>query len=322
MSFLTTIGAFLAAAAGTLVLGLVLKWVDRKVTARVQWRVGPPWYQPMVDILKLMGKENLMPATARGTGFLLAPLIALVAAAVAAAVLWHALLWPHQTFVGDLIVLVYLLMIPALMTMLGAGASGNPHASVGASREMKLLLSYELPLLIALLVAIARTAGAGGGWSFRLGQLITAQQSSAPVAWSLSGVLALVIAILCTQAKLGQVPFDLAEAECEIMSGVYVEYSGPSLASWLMTRAMLAAALPLLLIAVFWGGLYRGAWWGYLTFAGKYLLLVVLVTLIRNTNPRLRIDQVMRFFWFRLTPVAAAALILAFWGITKGVSWL
>ena len=68
---------FLAATVGTLVLGLTFKWVDRKVTAMVQWRVGPPWYQPGVDILKLMGKENTMPDTARGTGFLLAPLIAL-----------------------------------------------------------------------------------------------------------------------------------------------------------------------------------------------------------------------------------------------------
>lgn len=322
MSFFDAAIVFLAAAVGTAVLGLALKWVDRKVTALVQWRVGPPWYQPLADVLKLLGKENLMPATARGTGFLLAPVIALAATAVAAAVLWVAILWPEKTFVGDLIVVIYLLMLPALMTMLGAGASGNPHASVGASREMKLLLSYELPLLMALLVALARTAHVSGEWSFRLGALITAQQTSAPVVLSISGALALVIAILCTQAKLGQVPFDLAEAECEIMSGVYVEYSGPSLAMLMLARMMLAAVMPLLLIVAFWGGLYRGAWWGYLTFLGKYLLLAVLVTLIRNTNPRLRIDQVMRFFWFRLTPAAAVVLVAALWGIAKGVSWL
>ncbi len=322
MGFLTVSVVFLVAALGTLVLGLAMKWVDRKVTALVQWRVGPPWYQPVADVLKLMGKENLMPITARGTGFLLAPVIALAATAVAAAVLWHAILWPEKTFVGDLIVVIYLLMLPALMTMLGACASGNPHASVGASREMKLLLSYELPLLMALVVALARTAHVSGEWSFRLGNLITAQQASAPVAWSVTGLGALVIAILCAQAKLGQVPFDLAEAECEIMSGVYVEYSGPSLAMLLLTRIMLAAVMPLLLIAAFWGGLYGQAWWGYLTFVGKYLLLVVLVTLIRNTNPRLRIDQVMRFFWFRLTPAAVVVLAAALWGIAKGISWL
>ena len=144
---------YLAAAAGTLVLGLVFRWVDRKVTALVQWRVGPPWYQPMVDILKLMGKENLMPTTARGTGFRLAPVIALSAAGVAAAILWRAMAGTPGGVLGDLIVVIYLLMIPALMPILGAASSGNPHATIGAGREMKLLLSYELPLLLAILGA-------------------------------------------------------------------------------------------------------------------------------------------------------------------------
>ena len=306
---------FLPAAIGTLILGLAFKWVDRKVTARVQWRGGPPWYQPGIDILKLMGKENIMPATAKGTGFLVAPIIALATTGVAAAILWNAVVRPQEAFLGDLIVVVYMLMIPALMTILGASASGNPHASVGASREMKLLLSYELPLMLVFLVAVARC-----GWTLRLGDIATAQAQ--PVVLSISGALAMIIAIVCMQAKLGMVPFDLAEAECEIMSGVYVEYSGPSLAVFLMTRAMLLALMPLLLIVVFWGGLYTGAWWGYLTFIGKYVLLVALVTLIRNTNPRLRIDQALRFFWFRLTPAAIVAVILVLAGISEGIAWL
>ena len=319
MDIVWTILIFVVAAIGTLVLGLVFKWVDRKVTAMVQWRKGPPWYQPAADLLKLMGKENMMPATASGTGFLMAPVIAVAASAVAAAVLWHAVLLPKQTFMGDLIVVVYLLMIPALMTMMGASASGNPHASVGAAREMKLLLSYELPMLLAILVAVSHQRG----WTFQLGGIIVkAGGSSGPALYSISGVLAFIVAILCVQAKLGQVPFDVAEAECEIMSGVYVEYSGPSLAMFLMSRAMLLALLPLLLIALFWGGIYLGAWWGVITFLLKYVLLVALVTLIRNTNPRLRIDQTMRFFWFGLTPIAIVALVLALTGISKDWSWL
>jgi len=310
-----TVLTFFAAAAGTLALGLLLRGVDRKVTARVQWRVGPPIYQPAVDVIKLMGKETMMPVTARGTGFLLAPLIALAATAVAATILWRALLDPKAVFLGDLIVVIYLLMIPAAMTILGASASGNPHASVGAARELKLLLSYELPLFSAILVCVAR-----GGWTFQLGRLIEAQ-AQGPVVYSISGLLAFAVAIVCMQAKLGQVPFDLAEAECEIMSGVYVEYSGPRLAMFLMTRAMLLSLMPLLLIIIFWGGLTL-TWLGVLAFAGKYLLLVVLVTLIRNTNPRLRIDQTVRFFWFFLTPAAVLAAILALAGIRKGISWL
>ncbi|MHC4295612.1 MAG: respiratory chain complex I subunit 1 family protein [Planctomycetota bacterium] len=308
---------FLIAAVGTLALGLVLRWVDRKVTAKVQWRVGPPVYQPLADIIKLMGKENLMPATARGTGFLLAPVVALAAGGVAAAILWRAVTHPDATFLGDLIVAIYLLTIPAVMTIWGASSSGNPHASVGAAREMKLLLSYELPMLLAVLVAVVH-----GGWTLQLGKLVAAQQSVGAVAASVSGLLAMIVAILCAQAKLGQIPFDVAEAECEIMSGVYVEYSGPSLACWLMTRAVLLALMPLLLIVLFWGGLYTGAWWGYLTFAGKYVLLVALVTLIRNTNPRLRIDQTMKFFWYGLTPAAVLALVLAIVGASEDIAWL
>ncbi|MDY6913108.1 MAG: complex I subunit 1 family protein [Planctomycetota bacterium] len=313
---------FLLAATGTLVLGLLLRWVDRKVTAMVQWRVGPPWYQPAVDILKLMGKETLVPTTARGAGFLLVPVIALASTAVAAAVLWQTVIAPQDTFIGDLIVVIYLLIIPAAMTILGASASGNPHAAVGASREIKLLMSYELPMLLALLVAIIRA-----GWTLQLGGIVAAQ-AEAPFLFSISGAIAIIVAVLCTQAKLGQVPFDLAEAECEIMSGVYVEYSGPLLACWLMTRAMLLAIMPLLLIIVFWGGfttasLYSSSWWwGLLSFLGKYVLFVALVTLIRNTNPRLRIDQTLKFFWFGLTPIAVAAVILALVGISRGIPWL
>lgn len=299
---------FVAAATGTLVLGLAFKWVDRKVTALVQWRVGPPWFQPLADVLKLLGKETTMPATARGTPFLLAPMVALAASGVAAAVLWGAVFRPQWTFVGDAVVLIYLLAIPAIMTMIGAAASGNPHASIGASREMKLLLSYELPMILAILVSVVKS-----GWTLQLGGLIQAQAAAGPYVLSVSGALAMVVCILCTQAKLGQVPFDLAEAECEIMSGVYVEYSGVSLATWLMTRAMMLALLPLLLIVVFWGGLWP-TWWGVLTFLGKYVLLVALVTLIRNTNPRLRIDQTMKLFWFGLTPVAVVAVALALAG--------
>jgi len=73
--------------------------------------------------------------------------------------------------------------------------------------------------------------------------------------------------------------------------------------------------MPLLVIVLFWGGLYTGAWWGWLSFLGKYVLLVALATLIRNTNPRLRIDQTMKIFWFGLTPVAVVAMILALSGL-------
>ena len=125
---------FLIASVGTLIVGMITKWVDRKVTARVQWRVGPPWYQPFADVLKLLGKETILPEGA-GWGFLIAPLVGFAATCVAAAMIWAANVRPEWGFVGDVVVVLYLLTIPSLMIIIGGSLSGNPYGAVGASRE-------------------------------------------------------------------------------------------------------------------------------------------------------------------------------------------
>jgi len=300
----------------TAALGLLAKGVDRKVTARLQWRVGPPLYQPVIDCVKLLGKETVMPEVARGTGFLMIPLFGLAGACLAATLLWAMNLQTRVGFVGDAIVVLYLLTIPAVTTILGAAASGSPHAAVGASREAKLLISYELPLTVALLTAVVHTGG-----SFQIGAIVEAQRAAGAVATSVSGLLAFGVAMLCIQAKLGLVPFDQAEAETELMAGVYTEYGGPPLAVIYLMRFMLLAALPILLITLFWGGVQVFGWAG-LASVGKFAVLIVLITLIRNTNPRLRIDQSLRFFWYFVTPVALAALAAALLGRAWEVSWL
>ena len=308
--------ALLAGTIGTMALGVLAKGVDRKITARLQWRVGPPLYQPALDCLKLMGKETILPAAARGTGFLVMPLFGLAGAALAASMLWVMNLDGQVGFIGDAIVVLYLLALPAVTTILGAAASGNPYATVGASREMKLLIGYELPLTLCLLVAIVHTGG-----TFRIGQIVAAQQSGQMVAASVSGLLALLVVILCIQAKLGLVPFDQAEAETELMAGVYTEYAGPPYAIINITRLMLMAALPVLAITFFLGGI-QATGWGAAGFLVKFALLLLVITLIRNTNPRLRIDQGLRFFWYFVTPVALAALALALAGRRFEVAWL
>lgn len=306
MNLLAMIGVFLLATIATAVLGLVLKWVDRMVTARVQWRVGPPWYQPFADVAKLLGKETIVPENARRTGFLLAPLLALSAVALAAAILWTVNFAPGASFVGDLIVVLYLLTIPSLAVVIGGAASGNPHGVTGASREMKLILSYELPFVLAMVPAMI-----AGGWTLKLGEIATAGSPSLGV--GVAKVLGFVVALLCVQAKLGLVPFDIAEAETEIMGGAYCEYSGPPLAAFYLTRAMLLATLPLLLATVFWGALVRSIG-GAVVWVVLYLVAVVVVTLVRNTNPRVRIDHAIKFFWFGLTPVAILAVVLTLIG--------
>ncbi|OHB62389.1 MAG: hypothetical protein A2Y76_06595 [Planctomycetes bacterium RBG_13_60_9] len=138
---------------------------------------------------------------------------------------------------------------------------------------------------------------------------------------SLSGFLAFAVALLCVQAKLGFVPFDIAESEAEVAGGVMIEYSGALLAVWKLMQAMMLVALPLFLVLAFLGGI-RLSGWPLLGGIGKYVLVLVLVILIRNTNPRVRIDQAMRFFWVFCGPVLAAAVVLAMVGAYYGIAWL
>ncbi|GAG78295.1 unnamed protein product, partial [marine sediment metagenome] len=156
----------------TAVIGLLASWVDRKVTARIQWRVGPPWYQNFVDFFKLLGKETIVPKAAKKTGFLLAPLIGLIGVTLVSLILWRMNLEPNISFMGDIIVLIYLCMLPSLAIIIGGSASGNPLAALGASREMKLILADELPFIIAIFTPLVRIA------SIRIGSIVLYQQAN------------------------------------------------------------------------------------------------------------------------------------------------
>ncbi|MFC1806394.1 complex I subunit 1 family protein, partial [Planctomycetota bacterium] len=248
----------------------------------------------------------IIPEHARRTGFLLAPILGLSACILAAAILWSVNIRPKESFVGDLVVLIYLLTVPSLAIVIGGASSGNPHAAIGASREMKLILSYELPLVLAMIPAMI-----AGGWTLNLGLIATAANTS--VLMKIAMVLGFIVGLLCIHAKLGLVPFDQAEAETEIMGGVYCEYSGPPLAMFYLMRAMLHAVLPALLVTVFWGAFGRGVFHA-IVWVVLFLVAIVLITLVRNTNPRVRIDQAMKFFWYGLTPVAMLAVALALIG--------
>lgn len=295
------------------VVGLLTHWVDRKVTALVQYRVGPPMLQGFYDFFKLAAKEVTIPTNAKKTGFLLAPLVSLAASTLVATILGVYNLKITGGFVGDFIVLWYIMTIPSTMLVLGAASAGNPLASVGASREMKMILGYELPFLIAIAVPIFKVG------SISLTEILSWQAANGPTLYSLSGVIAFIVTLLCIQAKLGLVPFDAAEAETELGGGAYYEYSGIALGSFILSKEIMHYALPIFMITVFWGGInYEsmgvpglGILWAVL----KYVLIVALITVIRNTNPRLRIDQAVGFFWGWMFIISAIALVLSLLGL-------
>ena len=287
----------------TAVAGLFASYVDRKVTARVQWRKGPPLLQPLHDFVKLLGKETMVPVGSSKTTFLLAPVFALTSIVIVSTIVWNTLLSPGKTFLGDLIVTVYLLTIPSIMIILSGFASKNPLASIGASREMKLILSYELPYLFAILVPIIKSN------SIRLGEIVQYQWTEGPFIGSVSGIIAVIVMVLCTQAKLGLVPFDMAEAEQEIIAGPFIEYSGPPLGIFKLTKWSMLFVVPSLTVLLFFPALN---FWGNIL---GYVILLVVVVLIRNTNPRVRIDQAVRFFWTWVTLLSLISVVLASYGL-------
>lgn len=290
--------------------GLITSWVDRKLTARIQMRKGPPLLQPFYDVTKLCVKDTCVPEGSPVWLFLTAPLIGLAGVTVASMLLWLAMLHPSSTFGGDVIVVMYLLAMPAVAVILGAFVSRNPLASLGGSREMKLVLAYELPFLLVMCIPIIHAG------SLELGAILSSDAATN----HFSGWLAILVAMVAMQARLTRVPFDIPEAESELGAGVLVEYSGPPLAIYRLTQAMMLFTMPTFVLVLLAGGLmpsFETLGSGLVSVALcllKFGALIAMIVLIRNTTPRLRIDQAMRLLWGPVTLLAVAAVILAGWG--------
>ena len=289
-------------------LGLFLCWVDRKVAARIQSRKGPPWYQCYADVFKLMAKTMILPRGSRKFGFLLAPLLGLSGITLVATIVWMVNIQPEKSFMGDLIVVLYLLILPSLALIIGGSSSRNPFGAVGVAREMKMILAYELPFLMAIATVIIHTR------SILLGEIIMTQSLKGFVLAHPSGVLAMIVGLMCMQAKLGYLPFDIPEAETEIIGGTLAEYSGVSLALFKITNAMMLLTLPLFMITLFLGGI-RFTLGGIVGNLIAYTVILLLIIVVKTVHPRLRIDQAVRFFWGIVTPVAVTGLILALVGV-------
>lgn len=290
------------------ILGMIVGWVDRKVSARFQFRVGPPFFQNFNDFFKLLGKETLIVKDSIHSLFIMAPFVAFGMLVLVSAMIGMALFY-QQGFGGDLIVLMYLLMVYSIMVILGGASTGNVYSSLGAGREIKLLLADELAFILVCLVPIVKS-----GYTLQLDQIVVFQSVHGAFIGSVSGTIAFIIGILCIQAKMTLPPFHIPEAETEIIEGPFMEYSGPPLAFWKLNQLMMFVAFPFLLILLFLGG-FSLTGFGILFAFLKYLLIVVLMIIIKNTNPRIRIDTALNFFWKYAAPLTFIALILAVLGV-------
>jgi NADH-quinone oxidoreductase subunit H len=192
----------------------------------------------------------------------------------------------------------------------GGSASGNPLSAVGASREMKLILAYDLPLLITIFAVIFRAGG-----TIKLSEIVSYQDMYGTFLYSISGVILFIVALFCIHGKLAFVPFDAPEAETEIVEGSALEYSGPALALIKITKAMLYFTLPVYLLILFWGGMNFSSVGSGIVSILKFVAIIVLIILIKNTNPRMRIRQLMKFFWGPMTILAIIGLILSMNGL-------
>jgi formate hydrogenlyase subunit 4 len=276
--------------------------VLRKVTARIQSRQGPPIWQPYYDTFKLLGKEDIESGEA--------PVMQRFAAYLSlASILTVACLVPMgfatpMNGAGDAILVIYLLTLSGICMLLAGLAAGSTYSLVGISREMMTMLTLEPLFAITILIAAVHTQ------SFRLDTVLSGavyQTAGVPV----SGIIMLGVMLLSFQAFVARVPFDISEAETEIMEGPLMEYSGPKLAIFKYAQMVKLVVFSALFIGLFvpWGSQLVFPF-GWVLFWVKVFVLVLLVTVVAATHARYRIDQAIRFF-ASLLVVGIVALILA-----------
>ncbi len=282
------------------VCGLGFEWVDRKLLALFQRRVGPPWYQPLADMIKLFGKEDLLPTQANDLIASLLPLISLSAVLTAGLYVPIAGFSPFS-FEGDLIVILFLMSVPTLSYYLAGILSIGIYSVLGGGRSLLQYFSYEVPFLIAL----SGPAVAAGSWSvegimnaqFSLGSFILFQP------------LGFLLALIGLIGKLKRDPLDIPSAKSEVIGGSLTEYTGAKLAFWHLVMNVQAVVGIFLMINLFlgWTKFHNPA-----IALAVFVLEVLLITGVLSTTSavfaRLRIDQLAGFGWRILVPLSIAQL--------------
>ena len=312
-----------------IVFGLFYKGIDRKISAHMQGRIGPPIVQPFRDVRKLFTKENIVPENSIPWIFNLIPLLGLVATITILIYLPIGGFQPIISWGGDLILILYLLIFPSLALVIGGFASGSPYAVVGSQREMATMIAYEFPLAIIIISLAWKLSQVGGENVFTLSTII-----GNPIWNSVTGPLGFIgfaillfVLIIVTPAELSKIPFDAPEAETEIAGGLLVEYSGRNLAMFYLTDSVKTVVMASIIVALFIPynlsnlailGLQSGSYIAYAVDVIFYLIklfIVILfsVTLIRVAIARLKIDQIVYTYWIPLTLLSLVGLIFIMW---------
>jgi NADH-quinone oxidoreductase subunit H len=276
--------------------GLAFEWLDRKLLALFQRRVGPPWYQPLADLIKLLGKEDLLPKGADDRAAALLPILSLSAVLTAGLYIPIAGFNP-MSFEGDLIVILFLMSVPTLAYYLAGILSIGVYSVLGGGRSLLQFFSYEVPLLIVL----SGPAVMSGSWS--VAAIMNAQRSLGP--FILFQPLGFILALVGLIGNLKRAPLDIPSAKSEVVGGSLTEFTGAKLALWHLVMNVQAVVGVFLLI-----NLYMG--WTKLAdplvsigvFTLESLAMVAVLSVTSAVFSRLRIDQLAGLGWKVLVPLS------------------
>lgn len=324
---LVTIAGIVLVTIFGILAGLFLMGIDRVCAARMQMRQGPPLLQPFTDIRKLLCKDSVTPGNAIPFLFNAAPVVAFASAVT---VLFYL---PLGSFIpvgtplpvtgeyGDIILIMYLLTVPALAMVVGGFASGSPYASVGAQREMVTMIAYEFPLAIAIVAIAWRLAVSGIAFPFSVNVLATNPIWTVVGPFGIIGVILLFLVLIwVTPAELSRIPCDTPEAETELCGGLLVEYSGRNLALFSLSMAAKLVAMAGLSVLLFlpWnlspalgisgiGGMVLDL----LFFLVKVIVVIFFsVTLVRVVMARFRINTIVSLYWGWISAIGLIGMIL------------
>jgi len=314
------IDVIMYAGLGAMVFGLLslfalfLVWWERKIAAHIQQRFGPMrvgwhgWYQTIMDAVKLLQKEDIRVAIRDKAVFFWAPVVCFVAAFLA----YVAMPFGEGLIVADLnIGLLYIMAVTTftIIALLMAGwGSHNKYALLGGMRSAAQAVSYEVPMAVSLLVVVL-FAG-----SLSMNSIVEAQSGWI---WNwfifkpVVGQVAFFTYVIAAVAEANRTPFDIPEAESELVAGYNVEYSGMKFAMFFLAEFVNLFTVSAIAVTVFlggWNGPFLPSW---LWFLLKTFSMVLLLMLFRWTYPRLRVDQLMKFAWKFLVPVTFVNLIVA-----------